>query len=64
MTELRESLLSQLGFRFGINGPHAARTMMLDDLRLLLSHTRTLKRRSVTKTWNGLSGWPWRCDAA
>jgi hypothetical protein len=28
-----------LGFRFGLNGPHAARTMMLDDLRLLLSHT-------------------------
>ncbi|WP_430226901.1 hypothetical protein [Paraburkholderia tropica] len=39
MTEQREALLSKLGFRFGINGPHAARTMMLDDLRLLLSHT-------------------------
>lgn len=35
----REALLTQLGFRFGINGPHAARTMMLDDLRLLLDHT-------------------------
>jgi hypothetical protein len=22
-----------------MNGPHAARTMMLDDLRLLLAHT-------------------------
>jgi hypothetical protein len=32
-------LLAKLGFRFGMNGPHAARTMMLDDLRLLLSHT-------------------------
>ncbi len=27
--------LEQVGFRFGQNGPHAARTMMLDDLRLL-----------------------------
>lgn len=35
----RETLLSQLGFRFGINGPHAARTMMLDDLQRLLAHT-------------------------
>lgn len=32
-------MLGQLGFRFGINGPHAARTMMLDDLRLLLADT-------------------------
>ncbi len=39
MTEQTELLLSQLGFRFGINGPHAARTMMLDDLHLLLAHT-------------------------
>lgn len=39
MTEQRELLLSKLGFRFGINGPHAARTMMLDDLRLVLSRT-------------------------
>lgn len=39
MTEPRQALLTQLGFRFGINGPHAARTMMLDDLRLLLAHT-------------------------
>ena len=34
----REHLLSKLGFRFGANGPHAARTMMLDDLRLLFAH--------------------------
>ena len=39
MTEQTELQLSQLGFRFGINGPHAARTMMLDELRLLLHHT-------------------------
>lgn len=39
MTEQRQLLLTQLGFRFGINGPHAARTMMLDDLRLLMAHT-------------------------
>jgi hypothetical protein len=32
-----ESLLGTLGFRFGRNGPHAARTMMLDDLRALLA---------------------------
>ena len=41
MSERRETLLAQLGFRFGINGPHAARTMMLDDLRVLLAHTPT-----------------------
>jgi hypothetical protein len=39
VTELRQELLTQLGFRFGINGPHAARTMMLDDLRVLMAHT-------------------------
>ena len=38
MTKRRQELLAQLGFRFGINGPHAARTMMLDDLRVLLAH--------------------------
>lgn len=37
VTESREMLLSKLGFRFGTNGPHAARTMMLDDLRLLFA---------------------------
>jgi len=39
VTEQRQELLTQLGFRFGMNGPHAARTMMLDDLRVLLAHT-------------------------
>lgn len=39
MTVESQALLVQLGFRFGINGPHAARTMMLDDLSLLLAHT-------------------------
>lgn len=39
MTLASQALLAQLGFRFGINGPHAARTMMLEDLRLLLAHT-------------------------
>lgn len=33
----KEHLLAELGFRFGINGPHAARTMMLDDLKLLFA---------------------------
>lgn len=33
----RTRLLASLGFRFGINGPHAARTMMLDDLRTLFA---------------------------
>lgn len=35
----RQALLTSLGFRFGINGTHAARTMMLDDLHVLLAHT-------------------------
>lgn len=35
----RHARLTRLGFRVGINGPHAARTMMLDDLRILLAHT-------------------------
>lgn len=39
MIERRISLLTHLGFRFGINGPHAARTMMLEDLRALFSRT-------------------------
>jgi len=37
MSDRRQHLLTKLGFRFGTNGPHAARTMMLDDLRVLLS---------------------------
>lgn len=38
VTASQESFLSKLGFRFGTNGPHAARTMMLDDLRVLFAH--------------------------
>ncbi|MFM2056400.1 MAG: hypothetical protein RLY71_785 [Pseudomonadota bacterium] len=38
--------LQALGFRFGLNGPHAARTMMLDDLRVLLAHTPTHATRA------------------
>ena len=37
---------SKLGFRFGLNGPHAARTMMLGDLRLLLAHTSVSASRA------------------
>lgn len=33
-----EDALTSLGFRFGVNGPHAARTMMFEDLKLLLAH--------------------------
>lgn len=39
MIPRKQSLLSQLGFRFGSNGSHAARTMMLDELRTLMGHT-------------------------
>ena len=38
--------LLQLGFREGINGPHAARTMMLEELRLLLGHTEPQASRA------------------
>jgi hypothetical protein len=38
VTIFRDQVLTKLGFRFGANGPHAARTMMLDDLRVLFSH--------------------------
>lgn len=38
MSAAKEQLLTKLGFRFGANGPHGARTMMLDDLRVLFSH--------------------------
>jgi len=34
----KEPLLAGLGFRFGANGPHSARTMMLDDVSALFSH--------------------------
>lgn len=46
MTERRQALLTRLGFRFGINGPHAARTMMLDDLRALLAHTPAMASKA------------------
>jgi hypothetical protein len=36
---LSDKNLSKLGFRYGANGTHAARTMMLDELRILLDHT-------------------------
>ncbi|MFW9606291.1 MAG: hypothetical protein ACMV0I_07055 [Pseudomonas sp.] len=39
MAEQRQELLMRLGFRFGISGTHAARTMMLNDLRALFAHT-------------------------
>ena len=38
VSEIKENLLSKLGFRFGTNGPHAARTMMLEDISTLCSH--------------------------
>ena len=37
MSAAKEQLLAKLGFRFGANGPHAARTMMLDDIRILFA---------------------------
>lgn len=37
MVEKSQTLLAELGFRFGINGPHAARTMMLEDVRVLFA---------------------------
>lgn len=38
VSEIKENLLSKLGFRFGTNGPHAARTMMLEDISVLCGH--------------------------
>jgi hypothetical protein len=38
LSAAKEQLLSKLGFRFGTSGPHGARTMMLDDLKVLFSH--------------------------
>ncbi|WP_020507236.1 hypothetical protein [Lamprocystis purpurea] len=46
----RQALLTRLGFRFGVNGPHAARTMMLDDLRTLLAHTPAAASRQAYAT--------------
>lgn len=42
MTDVHQELMLKLGFRFGINGPHAARTMMLDELRILLGNVDRL----------------------
>lgn len=47
MSECRDELLSQLGFRFGSSGPHAARTMMLADLQQLLQHTVSQASRAA-----------------
>lgn len=46
MAEPQELQLAQLGFKFGINGPHAARTMMLDELRLLIGHAQPQSSRA------------------
>lgn len=46
MTVQREVALQSLGFRFGINGPHAARTMMLEEVRMLFSHIAPNAERS------------------
>jgi len=48
MSDRRNALLTQLGFRFGTNGPHAARTMMLDDLSVL----RHNKKPKLNITWD------------
>jgi len=39
--------VKKLGFRFGRNGAHAARTMMLRDLRILLVNTPNDADRQV-----------------
>lgn len=46
MPEISHNALTRLGFRFGINGPHAARTMMLKDLQTLLANIPTSAERS------------------
>lgn len=46
MSLVKEKLLATLGFRFGVNGPHAARTMMLDDVRILFAHVPTAATRA------------------
>lgn len=46
MSAAKEQLLAKLGFRFGASGPHAARTMMLDDLRVLFAHVSAIAPRS------------------
>lgn len=47
MTKQTDILLSRLGFRFSSGGPHASRTMMLDDLRVLLKHVPSGSERAV-----------------
>ncbi len=47
MTKQTDVLLSRLGFRFSSGGPHASRTMMLDDLRVLLKHVPSGSERAV-----------------
>lgn len=37
MSNIQQENLSKLGFRFGTNGPHAARTMMFEDLKVLFA---------------------------
>lgn len=49
MTIERERLLTQLGFRFGANGPHAARTMMLQDIEILFSLPFDSSRADYTR---------------
>lgn len=46
-----EGLLKSLGFKFGINGVHAARTMMLVDLRKLLQHAPSSSTKQEYKSW-------------
>jgi hypothetical protein len=50
VTPSQSAPLQMLGFRFGTNGPHAARTMMLDELRLLLGHTEVQVGRAEYAT--------------
>jgi hypothetical protein len=45
VTDERQALLRRLGFRFGMNGSHAARTMMLAELRQLLTNVPIDARR-------------------
>jgi hypothetical protein len=46
---VQEQLLTKLGFRFGTNGPHAARTMMLEDLRILFQNVPATAEREDYK---------------
>lgn len=46
----QEAPLIQLGFRFGMNGPHASRTMMLEELRTLFGHVGPQASRSDYET--------------